>query len=68
MNAYVTLPEDVKKLANKNMALVKVKIQKADHYQTRSMHKTGWWQTAWYSLSTWFRQSSYRQETYFPAS
>src|SRR5215210_4348474 len=35
MNAFVTLPEDIKKLANNSMALVKVKIQKAEYYETR---------------------------------
>lgn len=69
MNAYVTLPEDIKKMANDGMALVKVKIQKADYYETRSMHKAGWWQSAWYTVATWFRQNTYRHgNTYFPAS
>ncbi|WP_121356539.1 pyridoxamine 5'-phosphate oxidase family protein [Flavisolibacter nicotianae] len=69
MNGYVSLPEDVKKLATGNMALVKVKIQKADYYQTSSLHKTSWWQSAWHTLTTWFRHNSYRHDnTYFPAS
>lgn len=69
MNAYVSLPEDVKKLANSKLALVKVKIQKADYYETRSMQGASWWQSAWYTLTTWFRHNTYRQEnTYFPAS
>ncbi|HEU4903316.1 MAG TPA: hypothetical protein VFT06_11000, partial [Flavisolibacter sp.] len=69
MNAYVTLPEDVKKLASEKMALVKVKIQKADYYQTRSMHKANWWQSAWHTLTTWFRHNTYRHDNnYFPAS
>ena len=52
MNAYVTLPEDIKKLANDKMALVKVKIQKADYYQTRSLHNATWWQSAWHRNTT----------------
>ena len=69
MNAYVSLPEDVKKQANEKMALVKVKIQKADYYQTRSLHNAKWWQSAWHTLTTWVRHNSYRPDnTYFPAS
>lgn len=69
MNALEILPEDVKKLAHESVALVKVKIQKADYYETRSMQKANWWQSAWYMLTTWFRHNSYRHDnTYFPAS
>lgn len=69
MNAYVTLPEDVKKLAGEKMALVKVKIQKADYYQTRSVQNAHWWQNAWQTISTWLGYDSFRQgNTYSPAS
>jgi general stress protein 26 len=69
MNAYVSLPEDTKKLTNEKFALVKVKIQKADYYQTRSMQKTAWWQNVWYTMTTWFRHNTYREgNIYFPAS
>jgi general stress protein 26 len=69
MNAYVTLPEDVKKLAGDKLALVKVKIQKADYYQTPSTQKAGWWQNAWQTITTWFRHNTYRHgNTYSPAS
>jgi len=69
MNAYVTLPEDLKKLTEEKYALVKVKIQKADYYETRSAHDATWWQNAWYSLTTWFRHNTYRNgNTYYPAS
>ena len=69
MNAFVTLPEEVKKMATNSYALVKVKILKAEYYETRSSHKTTWWQQAWGSFSTWFRHNSYRPDnTYFPAS
>ncbi|HET7898864.1 MAG TPA: hypothetical protein VFL47_14365 [Flavisolibacter sp.] len=69
VNSLVVLPEDVKKLANDSAALVKVRIQKADYYETRSMTKASWWQSAWHMLATTFRHSSYRpNNTYFPAS
>ncbi|GAA4730897.1 pyridoxamine 5'-phosphate oxidase family protein [Flavisolibacter ginsenosidimutans] len=70
MNAFVDLPEDQKKLAAGSVALVKVKIQKAEYYETRSLHKTAWWQAAWNAATAWFRHNAYRPEgnTYFPAS
>lgn len=69
MNAFVSLPDDVKKLANEKYALVKVKIQKADYYQTRSMQKAAWWQNVWHTMTTWFGHNSYREgNIYFPAS
>lgn len=70
MNAYVDLPEDQKKLAAGSVALVKVKIHKAEYYETRSMQKASWWQNAWSTVSTWFRHNAYRPDsnTYFPAS
>jgi general stress protein 26 len=69
MNAYVTLPDEIKMLTNENMALVKVKIQKADYYQTRSMQKAHWWQNAWLSMTQWFRHNTYRHgNSYSPAS
>ena len=69
MNFLTMLPEDARKTGNDSLALVKVKIEKADYHETRSMHNTSWWQNAWYTVATWFRHNSYRQEnTYFPAS
>lgn len=69
MNAFVTVPEDIKKLANDTMALVKVKIQKAEYYETRSAGKTAWWQNAVNYFTAWFRNNPYRTGyTYYPAS
>ena len=69
MNSFVDLPEEHKKLASGTMALVKVKIQEAKYYETRSAHKMSWWQNAWTTISAWFRHDSYRHDnTYFPAS
>lgn len=69
MNAFVNLPDEMKKLANNKYALVKVKIQKADYYETKSTQKISWWQQAWSTLTTWFGNNSYRPgTTYFPAS
>ena len=69
MNASGTLPEEIKKLANNTVAIVKVKIQKADYFETRTAAKTSWWQQAFSTISTWFRNNQYRPDnTYSPAS
>jgi hypothetical protein len=69
MNAFVDLPEEQKKLAGGTLALVKVKIQEAKYFETRSASKMPWWQTAWSTISAWFRHDSYRHNnTYYPAS
>ncbi|HEX8313380.1 MAG TPA: pyridoxamine 5'-phosphate oxidase family protein [Flavisolibacter sp.] len=69
MNSFVDLPEEQKKLASGSLALVKVKIQEAKYYETRSAHNMTWWQSAWSTVSAWFRQNTYRPDnTYFPAS
>ena len=69
MNAYVTLPENIKKQAGEKMVLVKVKIGQAAYYETRSAQKAGWWQYAWQTFTTWFRSDSYRHgSSYSPAS
>jgi general stress protein 26 len=68
MNSFVTLPEDAKQLAMNEMVLVKVKITKAEYYETKSTRHS-WWQNAVSSVSTWFRHSNnYRPGTYYPAS
>lgn len=69
MNAFVDLPEEQKKLAGATAALVKVKIQKAEYYETPSAHKASWWQTAWSTVSAPFRHTSFRSgNVFFPAS
>ncbi|MDQ3279180.1 MAG: hypothetical protein M3Q06_12700 [Bacteroidota bacterium] len=69
MNALVDLPEEIKEQANKSIALVKVKIQKADYYQTHSLQKSAWWQSAWQTMTAWFRHNTFRHgDTYYPAS
>ena len=69
MNALVDLPEEMKKLANNKYALVKVKIQKAECYETASSTKASWWQQTWSTIATWFRHNPYRTgNTYYPAS
>lgn len=69
MNNLADLPDEIMHAVSENMTLVKVKIQKADFYQTRSMEHASWWQSAWHTITAWFRQNTYRHgNTYYPAS
>ncbi len=53
----------------KDVVLVKVKIQKADYFDTRTAHNNSWWQSAVNTLTAWFGNSNYRSgSTYYPAS
>jgi hypothetical protein len=69
MNSFVSLPEEIKQVSQNDAVLVKVKIMKADYYETKSSNRNSWWHNAVNSVTTWFRNSnSYRADTYFPAS
>lgn len=71
INAYVTLPGDIKNINDGQMLLVKVKIMKAEYYDHRTASRNSWWQNAVSTFSTWFGigNSQYRPDsTYFPAS
>jgi general stress protein 26 len=69
MNAFVSIPETGESLPASEMVLVKVKIMKAEYYETKSTRHS-WWQNAVSSVTTWFRSSnSYsRPDIYYPAS
>lgn len=71
INAYVTLPEDIKNVNDGQMVLVKVKIMKAEYYDHRTATRNSWWQNAIGTFTAWFGlgSSQYRPgSTYFPAS
>lgn len=66
INMYTSLPDELKDLRNNKVAIVKVKIQKADCFETGTQQKTSWWQTLSSTVMAWFR---YRPgTTYYPAS
>jgi len=68
MNAFVALPEEARTTAAHEMVLVKVKIMKAEYYETKTT-RSSWWQHAVSTVSTWFRTSNnYRPDIYYPAS
>ncbi|MFL5789586.1 MAG: pyridoxamine 5'-phosphate oxidase family protein [Flavisolibacter sp.] len=69
MNTFVNLPQDAMQSARTDMVLVKVKILKAEYYETKSSNSNSRWHNAFNTVTTWFRNSNhYRADTYFPAS
>lgn len=69
MNA-MALPEEIRQMVSNDMVLVKLKIMKAEYYETRTARvRNSWWQQAIGSFTTWFRNSNqYRPDVYYPAS
>lgn len=68
VNSLVPVPVDLNQELANNMVLVKVKMLKAEYYETRTT-RNSWWQHAVSSVTTWFRNSNhYRPEIYYPAS
>jgi hypothetical protein len=69
VNGFASLPDEAKQMALFDMVLVKVKISKADYYETGTARRQSWWKNAMNSFSTWFRNSNhYRPDVYSPAS
>lgn len=68
VNSFVMLPGEAKQIAMDEMVLVKVKILKAEYFET-STSRGSWWQNAVNTFSTWFRTNNYRPGTFYhPAS
>lgn len=69
MNAFAPLPENTRQVVSTDMVLVKVKILRAEYYETRTSHQS-WWQSAINTVTTWFRNSNnhIRPDIYYPAS
>jgi len=69
LNSFVTLPEDAKRLAMDEMVLVKVKIMRAEYYETKTSNAQSWWQSAMSTVTTWFGNSNnLRPDVYYPVS
>ncbi|MGE5520622.1 MAG: pyridoxamine 5'-phosphate oxidase family protein [Candidatus Dadabacteria bacterium] len=70
VNTLLSLTEELQQVNQMDMVLVKVKIQKAEYYETKTAHNNSWWQTAVNTVSTWFRNTNQYKpnSTYFPAS
>jgi hypothetical protein len=69
MTSFVTIPDDTRQVVSEEMILVKVKIMRADYYETRSANQQSWWQSAVNTVTAWFRTSNnLRPDIYYPAS
>jgi len=74
----VTDPEEISSfLENQNIlnqealratVLVKIKIMKAEYFETQVQSKPSWWQSTAAFFSGWFRPANVGANTYFPAS
>jgi general stress protein 26 len=51
-----------------DMVLVKVKMLKAEYYETQNAGKATWWKQAINTVTTWFRHPNSIGRHYFPAS
>jgi hypothetical protein len=60
--------EDVTDCLNGDAVLVKVKMLKAEFFETQNRQKANWWQSAMHSMTSWFRPNNVGTNTYFPAS
>ncbi|MBD0298380.1 MAG: pyridoxamine 5'-phosphate oxidase family protein [Flavisolibacter sp.] len=61
--------DEIRDIPFDEYVLVKVKMLKAEYYETQSSTKTTWWQNAMNTIFTWFNNNnSYGPTTYFPAS
>ena len=68
INTLEILPAEAMHPPMNEMVLVKVKIMKADYYETKTSDNTTWWQNAVNTITTWFRHNNLRPDTYYPAS
>lgn len=68
MNCRMLL-SDATLLSSSEMVLVKVKMLKAEYYETQSRQQNSWWQNVVGGVFNWFRLgSSVGPNTYYPAS
>jgi hypothetical protein len=67
MNSLGALPYETDQV--REMVLVKVKILKAEYYETKTTPHS-WWQNAVSTFTTWFRNSNnnYKPEIFYAAS
>ena len=69
LNTFSALFNDVDPTAAQDSVLVKVKMLKAEYYETASRAKHSWWYNAVSAVTTWFRSSHHiPSNTYYPAS
>ena len=64
---FLAVTETAKNFSFEDMVLVKVKMLKADYYETQTRTKNTWWQNAMSFITGWIN-NGYGPTTYFPAS
>jgi len=68
-NTFLELFNDIDASQLEDMVLVKVKMLKAEYYETQVRAKNSWWQSAVGTIMTWFRSTNnVGSSTYYPAS
>lgn len=69
VNAFIELSSELNRTVFKDMVLVKVKMLKAEYFETQPRGKSTWWQNAVNVVSTWFRNTNnVGPSTYYPVS
>ena len=69
MCAFLEMYNDVDPSVMDNNVLVKVKMMKAEYFETQTRTKHSWWANALNTVSTFFRHTNnVGSNTYFPAS
>lgn len=61
--------DEVAECLNGDVVMIKVKMLKAEFFETQNRQKASWWQSAFSSMTSWFRPGGVgTTNTYFPAS
>lgn len=69
VSAFMELNTEITPAMMEDMVLVKVKMLKAEYYETQTRTKTSWWQNAVNTVVTWFGSTNQvGHNTYFPVS
>ncbi len=69
LNTFISISTEVNAATFEDMVLVKVKMLKAEYYQTQSRANASWWHNAVSVLFTWFRNpNGVSPNIYYPAS
>lgn len=69
VNTFIDVTENLDVSLFNDMVLVKVKMLKAEYYETQTRTKSSWWHSAVNTVTTWFRSPNHvNSNTYFPVS
>ncbi|ANE50659.1 hypothetical protein SY85_09230 [Flavisolibacter tropicus] len=68
-STFLEMFNDIQSNQLEDMVLVKVKMLKAEYYETQLRTKNSWWHSAMGAMTAWFRNPNHvGTSTYFPAS